>query len=118
MFETLFQTINTIPSAVQSMAAAAVAAICLVSFVRRLRSAACEPNGENLELRRLRHYVGALRAFLVGLCSAVFSTGLILDIEALVGLALIIGLEELYETTMLMGLIRFGMHMETRTAAG
>ncbi len=58
----------------------------------------------------------ALRFALLGGCAVLLLAGLVQDDRTLVGLALIIGLEELYETTMVLGLLRMGLRMEREAA--
>ena len=83
---------------------------------RAVRAASAEPDGETQHLRQLRHLVRALRWALVGGSAALLGAGLVRDDETLVGLGIIIGLEELYETTMVLGLLRMGLRIERREA--
>jgi len=56
-------------------------------------------------LARVRHLTLALRAGLLGLSAVALVSGWLTDSDTLVGLALVIGLEELYETTIVLGIL-------------
>lgn len=117
MFDTLTHALIELPTPWRVGGAAMVALVFAADLVRAVRRARAEPDGPTVELRRLRHLVAGPRAVLVGGCAALVGAGLLLDAGALVGLALIIGLEELYETTMVLGLLRWGLRVETQAAA-
>jgi len=61
---------------------------------------------------QVRHLALALRAALLGGSLAALLSGWIVDSDTLVGLALVIGLEELYETTMVLGLLEMAARGE------
>jgi len=116
MFDTFHQVFANIPTTTRSIGAGLFVVVCVFGLFSRLRAARREPPGETCELRRLLHIVGALRAGLLALCAAGLAVGWWMNINVLVGLAMVIGLEELYETTMVMTVLRFGVRNETREA--
>ena len=116
MLDALNQVFATIPTTTRSLGAGVLVLVCVVVLMGRLRAAQTEPPGETFALRRLFHFVGALRAGLLGLCFAGLAVGWLMNANTLVGLAVVIGLEELYETTMVMAVLRFGLRNDTREA--
>jgi len=117
MLDAITLALTDLPTAWRVAGAALVVLVFGVDLWRAGRRTRAEPPGPALELRRLRHRVRGLRAVLVGGCAALVGAGLLLDAGALVGLALVIGLEELYETTMVLGLLRWGLRVETEAEA-
>ena len=117
MLDAIPLALTELPTAWRVAGAAVVAIVFAADLWRVGRRYRAEPAGPALELRRLRHLVRGLRAVLVGGCAALVGAGLLLDAGALVGLALVIGLEELYETTMVLGLLRWGLRVETEAEA-
>lgn len=71
-----------------------------------------DPRDTGAGVEQVRHLARALRAALLGGTSAALLSGWLLDSDVLVGLALVVGLEELYETTMVLGLLELAARGE------
>lgn len=71
-----------------------------------------DPAAPDLGVQRVRALVLALRAALLGACAAALGLGWLHDSASLTGLALVIGLEELYETTMVLGVLELASATE------
>lgn len=112
MLDVMIDTLLAVPLWLRLLAAVAVALPCGAGVHHAIRAAGREPDGPQVELRQLRHLVRALRFLLVGGSALLLAAGAVRDDRTLVGLALIIGLEELYETTMVLALLRMGLRME------
>lgn len=116
MFETLTTLLAAVPDHWRVLGALAVLAVFLLDLAVAARRFRAEPPGETRPLRRLRHLVRGLRAALVGGAALAVAVGVLTDAGTLVGLALVIGLEELYETTMVLAVLRHGLRVETEAA--
>lgn len=116
MLQNWIDMLFALPAPVRIIGTLLLVAAGIWGGVRAVRAAGREPEGETQQLRQLRHLVRALRWALIGGSAALLGTGLVRDDETLVGLGIIIGLEELYETTMVLAVLRMGLRIERKEA--
>ena len=112
--QAIIDTIEAVPVDVRSGVALALAVACFAGIFRSIADWRAVKDGLLVEIRRLRHLVRALRFALMAACLAAIGIGWLMDAEAPVGLGIWIGLEELYETTMVLGLLRLAERMERK----
>jgi hypothetical protein len=107
----LVAVLDAIPPVVRWVGTPVVAALAMwrtVVHAGRLARA----TGDDTGVEQVRHLALALRAALLGGSLVALLSGWVTDSDLLVGLALVVGLEELYETTMVLGLLELARRGE------
>ena len=109
----LITLLDGIPMPVRVTATATAIGLSTWRTVTHLvRLGRLDPAAADHGVAQVRSLALALRAALLGGSSAALLSGFVQDSEFLVGLALVVGLEELYETTMVLGLLELAARGE------
>ena len=109
--------IETFPEPLRLTLAFALFTLCVFGVIVQVRRMLAAGDVRE-ELRPLMHAVRALRFVLVGLGALGMGLGWVLDAPVLVGLALVFGLEELYETVMIDAVLRYEERRRAEEEAG